>query len=80
MPLAHARAPARLIPRRGQQADRMPDGVCEGAWTEGGQRQASDDAADSLLQLLAIAAAQRQPRAVLQEHDVLAVEPRLQLA
>ena len=34
---------------------------------------------DPLLQLLAIAAAERQPRAVPQEHDVLAVEPGLQL-
>src|ERR1044071_6010913 len=32
-----------------------------------------------LLQLLAVAAAEGQPRAVLQDDDVLAVEPRLQL-
>ncbi len=35
---------------------------------------------EAFLQLLAIAAAQRQACAVLEEHHVLAVEPGLQLA
>src|SRR4051812_37675086 len=37
-------------------------------------------AADPFLQPLAVAAAEREARAVLEEHHVLAVEPRLQLA
>src|SRR5687767_12440710 len=36
-------------------------------------------ALELFLKLLAVAAAQRQTRAVLQDHHVLAVEPRLQL-
>src|SRR5262245_41783549 len=35
---------------------------------------------DAVLQALAVAAAEGEPGAVLEEHDVFAVEPRLQLA
>src|ERR1043166_7230423 len=39
-----------------------------------------DSFTDPILQPLAITATERQTRAVFQEHDVLAVEPGLQLA
>jgi hypothetical protein len=54
--------------------------VPQGAKAARGARVRSDRSADAFLKLLAIAAAERQSRAVLQEHDVLSVEPRLQLA